>query len=140
MVTNFTLRLIVLNAKMSGRNSYIDIMDSCTSSPLHTLYSTIELTRMIRFRKARSIPRLLLSIHFRFRWNVRLLRHYRRYDTARPRRCHSGQHFRLCRFSRLAPFRYRCIDDGSELPAQFVSGYRQALPGECAGAGFDGRD
>ncbi|GAA5927431.1 Avt2p [Sporobolomyces koalae] len=29
VVTDWTIRLIVLNAKMSGRRSYIDIMDSC---------------------------------------------------------------------------------------------------------------
>ncbi|KAK4701369.1 solute carrier family 38 (sodium-coupled neutral amino acid transporter), member 11, partial [Phenoliferia sp. Uapishka_3] len=29
VVTDWTIRLIVLNAKMSGRKSYIDIMDSC---------------------------------------------------------------------------------------------------------------
>lgn len=29
MVTDWTIRLIVLNSKMSGRHSYIDIVDSC---------------------------------------------------------------------------------------------------------------
>lgn len=28
-VTDWTIRLIVLNAKMSGRKTYIDIMDTC---------------------------------------------------------------------------------------------------------------
>jgi len=32
VVTDWTIRLIVLNAKMSGRRSYIDIMDSCEFS------------------------------------------------------------------------------------------------------------
>lgn len=31
MVTDWTIRLIVLNSKMSGRHSYIDIVDSCKS-------------------------------------------------------------------------------------------------------------
>ncbi|CEQ42590.1 SPOSA6832_04401 [Sporobolomyces salmonicolor] len=31
VVTDWTIRLIVLNAKMSGRRTYIDIMDSCAS-------------------------------------------------------------------------------------------------------------
>lgn len=29
VVTDWTIRLIVLNAKMSGRTTYIDIMDTC---------------------------------------------------------------------------------------------------------------
>jgi sodium-coupled neutral amino acid transporter 11 len=29
VVTDWTIRLIVINAKMSGRNSYIGIMDHC---------------------------------------------------------------------------------------------------------------
>lgn len=28
-VTDWTIRLIVINAKMSGRKTYIDIMDAC---------------------------------------------------------------------------------------------------------------
>jgi len=37
VVTDWTIRLIVLNAKMSGRRSYIDIMDSCEfSNALYT--------------------------------------------------------------------------------------------------------
>lgn len=31
IVTDWTIRLIVLNAKMSGRRTYIDIMDTCES-------------------------------------------------------------------------------------------------------------
>lgn len=33
VVTDWTIRLIVLNAKMSGRRSYIDILDSCFGKP-----------------------------------------------------------------------------------------------------------
>ncbi|KAG0665668.1 hypothetical protein C6P46_006452 [Rhodotorula mucilaginosa] len=33
MVTDWTIRLIVLNAKMSGRRTYIDILDSCFGKP-----------------------------------------------------------------------------------------------------------
>lgn len=29
VLTDWTIRLIVLNAKMSGRKTYIDIMDAC---------------------------------------------------------------------------------------------------------------
>lgn len=32
LVTDWTIRLIVLNAKMSGRRTYIDIMDTCERS------------------------------------------------------------------------------------------------------------
>jgi len=31
-VTDWTIRLIVVNAKLSGRHSYIDIMDHCFGS------------------------------------------------------------------------------------------------------------
>lgn len=33
VVTDWTIRLIVLNAKMSGRRTYIDILDSCFGKP-----------------------------------------------------------------------------------------------------------
>lgn len=40
VVTDWTIRLIVLNAKMSGRNTYIDIMDACASG-----FSRLECSR-----------------------------------------------------------------------------------------------
>jgi hypothetical protein len=37
LVTDWTIRLIVLNAKLSGRNSYIEV----SSPPLHSLSSVL---------------------------------------------------------------------------------------------------
>ena len=43
-VTDWTIRLIVINAKLSGRHSYIDIMDHCFGSSGRAAVSFFQFT------------------------------------------------------------------------------------------------
>lgn len=77
-VTDWTIRLIVVNAKLSGQSTYIGIMNHCESSFARS-GDQLELTtgEWRRLRTVGTSTGLVLPTHVRVRWHVRVRSHHR---------------------------------------------------------------
>lgn len=126
-VTDWTIRLILLTSKMSGRSTYIDIMDACQLiNFMLLLYASADTysraCKFHRFRTSGEINRFHISILIRFWWDDSFLSHLGRHDTFCPSISGTGYES-LRQLPCLASIYCRSPYHGSIVSAIAVQGY-----------------
>lgn len=135
--TDWTIRLILLTSKMSGRSTYIDIMDACTPCSRYSL-ETSQINaygRANRFWTCWETSGFNMSVHVCVRRNDCLLHHsWRHYSS-----CPTGNYPNIKsshRFLHWAYFYRHCVDNGSVLSAESLSRNWEVIQSVCFSFNF----